>query len=149
MEDGTGWEGAIEATACALGPEMDASVDDEPTGGLASSVGGDGQNEAPPATPHGSVVHPPPAASSFDPWALLDPHDPGAGLTRPFRRGKTYQAVPEAVQHAEEREKENNLHKDGNRRDVVGRLGLEPHAAEVSLKLPLWAQVFHRHPKRT
>lgn len=30
-----------------------------------------------------------------DPWAALDPHDPGASQARPIRKGRTYKIPPQ------------------------------------------------------
>ncbi|KAL1524614.1 hypothetical protein AB1Y20_019503 [Prymnesium parvum] len=143
MDDGAGWEGAIDAAASGLGPELVDEVAEETTAGDAS--------QEPPRSPEAKVLPPrPPPAASWDPWAPLDPHDAGAASLRPFRRGRTYNAnlsmpthMDKGSEAAAEADKENGVTLCTNalKADVLSQLGLEPDTpGVVPLKQPLWAQ---------
>ena len=167
------WQEALDAPAPPDVPLPGGSADVDGWGGL------DGEGGGPPNTP--AVTRsagtpqrqPATVAPVFDPWAPLDPHDPSGAARRPFCRGRTYSAPPEAAAEAAEaevaaaEEEEESAEKEnassiavggGGAADILRRLGLlsstggggggapsSPTSVLVPLHTPLWNQFGSLH----
>ena len=153
------WEEKLREEVDQMGDIVPAP--DGPSHTLDPSAAAAADDVAPPPSPGPQGVPPPPppppAAPTFDHWAPLDPHDAMNVSSRPFRRGRTYNAVPESAGNPtdgdegaegedENASKENASAGAANRtpsRDQLVRLCLAPEnysPGSMPLKQPLWAQ---------